>query len=104
MRVSQLEWLLELPWWRGNGRAFAVSPLQVALSPDSYPDQYARTLKADLRRPLHVTPRARRWVVLDGIHRLLKAELQGLDKIRVKRLPQSAYAAIGVQGLTTGHG
>jgi hypothetical protein len=66
--VLDLVWQLHLPWWRLDGRPFAIIPLQVAKSPHRYPEHYSRTLNADLRKCLHVTYWVERWVVLDGIH------------------------------------
>ena len=99
MPVSDLEWQLQLPWWRLDGRSFAISPREVAASPDRYLEQYSRTISADLRRCLHVTYRAERWVVLDGIHRLLKASLLGLEVVGVRKVDRSSYEAIRVKPL-----
>src|SRR5215470_5135831 len=73
--VEDLAWHLRLPLWRAGGRPFAVAPLNVASHPERFPDQYARTLTADLGCPIHMLGRPERLTILDGIHRLLKAHL-----------------------------
>jgi hypothetical protein len=61
-------WHLDRPWWKADGRHFAVTPREVLLDPRRHAEQFARTLNADLRFPLHITYRAERWLILDGIH------------------------------------
>lgn len=80
LAVSELEWILELPWWKGEGddAYFQVRPLDVL---DGWHE--ARVAAADLSWPLHVIRRQGRWVVLDGIHRLLKAKRLGFETVRV---------------------
>jgi hypothetical protein len=99
MPLLNLAWQLHLPWWRLDGRPFAITPHQVATSPHRYLEHYSRTLNADLRKCLRVTYRAERWVVLDGVHRLLKAWLVGLYEVRVGKVEGWSYAAIRVDPL-----
>src|SRR5436190_16139057 len=94
IRTAELEWHLDLPWWRDNGGPFAVTPRDVLADPRRHPEQYARTLNADLRFPLHITRHHGRWTIMDGIHRLAKAVLLELERVPAKRVPRSAYRAI----------
>jgi len=68
---------------------FQLTPNQVLLSPDRYPDQNERTLTADLRFPLLVMRWRRRWTILDGVHRLLKSQLFGVDPVPVRILDRT---------------
>lgn len=82
--VADLRWHLDLPFWAHGGRFFAVTPRQVAADPLTYREQYARTMAADLRYPIHVLDGGggrRRRTILDGVHRLLKAHLAGAPTI-----------------------
>jgi len=85
--VDELAWMLDLPWWRDGERYFAVRPGDVAAKPARYPAQHARTLAADLDFPLVGTMIEGRLVLLDGVHRLLKARLLGIPTVRVRVLP-----------------
>ena len=87
--VAALAWQLELPWWREGDRAFAVSPAQVRADPRRYADHWRSTLEADLRHPL-VLVRRERSVVLDGLHRLLKAYHFGWIRIATQTVPAEA--------------
>jgi hypothetical protein len=81
--VAALRWCYALPWWQNNGTPFAVTPRAVIEHPGSYPDHDAHVAVADVSRPLHVIRRHGRWVVLDGLHRLVRAELDGHERVRV---------------------
>lgn len=72
--------------WAFEGKPFTVTPDQVAADPRCFREQFARTLAADLRFPLHVLQRPERLTVLDGMHRLLKAHLAGHDTVFVKKV------------------
>ncbi len=88
VRVDELAWMLDLPWWRDGERYFAVRPADVAADPARHPAQHARTLAADLDFPLVGTTIEGRLVLLDGVHRLLKARLLGIPTVRVRVLPR----------------
>lgn len=83
LRIEELRWHLELPWWRHDGRWFAVSPRDVQAQPLAYPEHADRIVNADLACALHVVRRRGRWLVLDGIHRLTKAEMLGYGDLEV---------------------
>ncbi|MGW6280809.1 hypothetical protein [Kribbella sp. NPDC055071] len=99
VRVSDLAHHLDLPFWRYDGRPFQVTPREVAADPAKYHEQWDRVLAADSRQPLHVVRRANgRLTILDGIHRLLRAELEGLPTIVVHVLPWEDLDEIAVRG------
>lgn len=85
--VDELAWILDLPWWRDGDRYFSVRPVDVAADPSRHPAQHARTLAADLDYPLVGTMMEGRLVLLDGLHRLLKARLLGITAVSVRVLP-----------------
>jgi hypothetical protein len=87
VRVRDFRWLLDLPFWRERGNLFVVTPNQVRDRPGEHIEQWARTLRADLDLPVHITERHCRMVILDGIHRLLKADIFGRHTILARRVP-----------------
>jgi len=89
-----LAWHLDLPWWKGESGLFTVRPRAVIHYPSRHPEQYARTLNADLRYPLHLTLNEGRWTIMDGIHRLLKAVMLNRDHVAVRKVPASAFEVI----------
>ena len=88
--VDELRWHLALPMWSFAGVPFAISPEQVRTDPSRFHVQYARTMAADLTFPLHALVRAgRSRTLLDGVHRLLKADLLGHAMVAVKDIPSA---------------
>jgi hypothetical protein len=85
--VDSLRWHLDLPYWRHDGKPFQVTPTQVKADPVRYEEHYQRAMAADLGYPLDLLFRNHRWVILDGVHRLLKADVLRISHVRVRRLP-----------------
>lgn len=95
--TATLRWHLELPFWAAGGRPFQVSPAEVAAEPSKHPYQWKRTMDADLRYPLDTySDGADRLIILDGIHRLLKAVTGGHRTVRVRVLDPEAFDSIAV--------
>ncbi|MET9023833.1 hypothetical protein ABZV93_28045 [Actinopolymorpha sp. NPDC004070] len=95
--VAEVDWHLRLPLWAYDGRPFIVSPLEVAADSERFQEQYARTMAADLRFPLHFLDRPGGLTVLDGTHRLLKASLSGQEYVTVKKVPMDQLDAIAAR-------
>lgn len=94
VRLEELRWHFDLPWWRRDGVWFQVTPREFLAHPTAHPEHSARVANADLSYPLHVIRRRERWLILDGIHRLVKAEMLGLDEIAVSTLDSPDLAKI----------
>lgn len=78
--------------------AVQVTPMEVAADPEVHVEQYARTMAADLCYPLDVVRRTDgRITILDGVHRLLRAHLNGLDSVQVRILEWEAVDSIAVR-------
>ena len=88
MPVARLEWHLDIPIWPFEGRDFVLTPRDVLRSPYRYAEEYARTQQASLVFPMEVTWHRGRWVILDGVRRLLKAHEQELDEVIVRKVPR----------------
>ncbi|MFI5728619.1 hypothetical protein ACIA49_00765 [Kribbella sp. NPDC051587] len=73
VEVADLVWMFELPLWQLDGERFKVTPNQVAETPMNYRPHYQRVMDADLDFPINLVAYRGRLVVLDGVHRLLKA-------------------------------
>jgi hypothetical protein len=84
--VRDFIWLLDLPFWQEHGELFVLTPNQVRERPEVHVWQWARMLRADLDAPVHITKRRGRLVILDGVHRLLKADIVGRHSIPARRV------------------
>ena len=95
--VAELRWQLDLRWWRYADRHFAITPNEVRGDPVRYDLHWQRTLAAQLAFPIHLAETApARWTILDGVHRLLKAEVLGHSYIGAVRVPPAQLAFIAM--------
>lgn len=81
--VAELDWILSYPIWYKD--AYPV-PNNLIQNPNLDPDHWDRVLKADLAFPVHIIFWKQRWLILDGIHRLIKTKLEGRKMIKTKML------------------
>ncbi len=89
MEISYLEWMFDIPFWNSNGGYYDLSPNQVLANPEKYKEEYARIMKANLKYPIDIMFNKGRWLILDGLHRLVKAKVQGMKKVNVRKVPRS---------------
>ncbi|GAA1558362.1 hypothetical protein GCM10009804_13940 [Kribbella hippodromi] len=73
VEIADLVWMFDLPLWQFDGDRFKVTPHQVAETPMNFRAHYQRVMDADLDFPINLVAYRGRLVVLDGMHRLLKA-------------------------------
>jgi hypothetical protein len=93
LRVADLRWMLDLPWWRVGDRRFSLTPNQVRHDPERYAAHWRRTLDADLDYPIDLL-QGKRLIILDGVRRLLKADVLGMQTIAARVLDAAAFAQI----------
>lgn len=86
LKLEELRWHHELPWWRRDGVWFQLTPREFLAHPAAHPEHADRVANADLSYPVHVILRRQRWLILDGIHRLVKADILDLSEILVAAL------------------
>lgn len=85
LTTKEFLWHLDLPYWKHEGKPFQLTPRQVMEASQLYEEQHERTLATDLRYPIIVRedPPNDRLLILDGVHRLLKAVIVGLSELQV---------------------
>jgi hypothetical protein len=101
--VAALRWHYDLPWWRGGDRAwFRVRPAEFIAAPERFPDHARRVASADLSFPLYGLRRRGRVQILDGIHRLVRADQLGHETMSVVLVtaPQLATILVSAGGST----
>ena len=95
--VSDFCYLLDLPLWSSvpdRGMLFDISPREVIDSPQRSPHQYERVLEADLGFPIDLLLYQEREWILDGVHRLVKLHLMGVDRVRTRLHPDEIIPRI----------
>jgi hypothetical protein len=88
--VRKLAWQLDYPFWsiEPPKPRFDLRPRAVLERLDAYPRHRDRVRAAKLEFPLDVAQFGGRFVILDGLHRLLKAVLCGAADIECKLVPR----------------
>jgi len=83
LSIEQLRWHLSWRVWSNYGAPFKVTPSEVRRDPVKFSVHYERAMAADLRFPLFVIRWDDKWTILDGIHRLLKADILAMTELPV---------------------
>ena len=92
--ISDLSWHFEMPFWDFLDDNYNLSPNQVISDPAKFKVEYDRTTKADLSYPIDIMENKGRWLILDGLHRLVKAKILGHDKVSVRKIPRTEIPKI----------
>jgi hypothetical protein len=89
--LARLEWMLDIPAFGFEGRDYCLSPREVLRQPYRYASEYQRVVAADLVFPIEIIWLRGRWVILDGVHRMMKAHEAQHDEIVVRKVPRSTF-------------
>ena len=91
--IAELTWHFDLPflWERG---VYDLLPRDVLDDPAAHRGEYERTLRADLVHPIDVMENKGRWLILDGLHRLMKASALGMKTVKLRRIPRACIPQI----------
>lgn len=88
MDIDELTWHFDIPFHWHGGEVYNLKSREVIKYPEKYKDEYERTMKADLSHPIDIMENKGRWLILDGLHRLMKAYVQGQRKVMVRKIPR----------------
>lgn len=93
--IEELTWHFDVPfiWSRPDGY-YDVNPSEVIEYPDQHPEEYERTMQADTSYPIDIMYWRERWLILDGLHRLMKQSIEGAETIQVRKILESAIPLI----------
>lgn len=95
MPISKLLWHFNYPFWEKEGTDdWNLTPQRLIDDPNKEPTHYKQIKAADLSFPLQVMRHNGRWLILDGLHRLVKSYLAGETTLRVRKVPSSAIPQI----------
>lgn len=95
MEISQLIWHFDYPfiWPIPEGRN-SLTPYEVLKNPELFNDEYIRTINADISFPIDVMFWKEKWLILDGLHRLMKQYINGDQTVQVRKVPKSMVPLI----------
>lgn len=84
-----LEWHLDRPFWNWKNEWYVLKPIDVINNPNKFKSEYDRIMNSDISYPIDVMENKGRLVILDGLHRLVKYKILGMDKMKVRIIPRS---------------
>lgn len=95
MPVSELEWILDIPFLAvDTDWGYELTAREVLENPDKYPYQIERTKKADIRYPIDIMWNKERWLILDGLHRLMRQIMEGKTTVMVRKVSRDLIPQI----------
>ena len=94
MNISLLTWHFDIPFLWENGGVYNLKPIDVIEHPDDHKEEYERTMKSELEYPIDVMENKGRLLILDGLHRLMKASILDMKVVSVRNVPRSKVSEI----------
>jgi hypothetical protein len=91
IKIKELDWILDYPIWYTEPHSVPRIVLENSVT-DS--PKWKRIEAADLNFPIHVLIWKNRLLILDGIHRLVKAKMSGSETIQAKILSENRIEEI----------
>jgi hypothetical protein len=89
--INELIWCFNYPVWEKDGTDdWNLSPQEVIDQVEGSDQHRSKVDTVDLLFPLVIVFNKNKWVILDGIHRLVKAYLQGQKSVKVKILTKDS--------------
>lgn len=84
IELSQIDWLLDVDWFGTDEHP--LTPNEVMDNPELDSAHYKRIKDADMSYPidLGLNPRVDKLVPFDGLHRMCKAKMLGMKKIKCR--------------------
>jgi hypothetical protein len=86
--INELSWHFDIPFWSTADSYYDLKPNQVINESSKFQEEYDRTMQSDLQYPIDIMENKGRWLILDGLHRLVKAKIQNNSKIKVRKIPR----------------
>ncbi|MFZ2189533.1 MAG: hypothetical protein WA057_05570 [Candidatus Magasanikiibacteriota bacterium] len=97
MDVNELLWHFDAPWWPNDkGERWTITPWDVINQQEGSIKEQEKMKKADIVYPIEILENKGKWLVLDGLHRLVKSYKQGYKKVKVRIVPRERLPEIHV--------
>lgn len=87
--IGNLIWHFAIPfhWW--NNGVYNLTSQEILDNPEQYKKAFDRAMNTDLHFPIDIMRNKGRWLILDGLHRLMKAHMLGRKTVNVRKIPLS---------------
>jgi len=89
INIKELKWHFEIPFWNTKNGFYDLKPIDIIKFPNNHVEEYNRTMKSDLFYPIDIMKNNDRWLILDGLHRLVKSEILGEVNVSVRKISRA---------------
>ncbi len=92
MNINELIWHFDIPFWEiKDTDDYNLSPNEVIKEPkkNEHSDHWQKVQNADTKHPIDIMENNGRWLILDGLHRLVKLYMRGDKNVHVRIIPRS---------------
>lgn len=89
INIKKLIWHFDIPFHWNRPGIYNLTSNEILANPKKYFKEYERAMKSDLSYPIEIMKNKGKWLILDGLHRLMKAQVLGLKDINVRKIPRS---------------
>jgi hypothetical protein len=94
MDVKELTWHFDIPFHWHKGGIYNLTSREIIEHPEEHKEEYERTLRANLKYPIDIMENKGKWLILDGLHRLMKAYVRGVKEVNVRIIPREKIPEI----------
>lgn len=95
MDIEDLVWHFDIPFWdKDNTDDWNLTPWEVIGGADNAKGHRDRISKADLSHSIDIMKNKGKWLILDGLHRLVKAHTLGMKQVNVRIIPREKISEI----------
>ena len=95
MDINNLVWLFEIPFWeKDDTDDYNLTPREVIDNKNGTRGHRTKIEKVDLLYPIDIMENKGKWLILDGLHRLVKAYESGHKTINVRIIPREKIPEI----------
>ena len=93
--ISELGWHLDCPFWEhDNGERYTVTLRDVLEKEEGTIMEQESVRKADTTYPIDIYFNKDKWLILDGLHRLVKLYEAGAEEVSVRIVPDDKLSSI----------
>jgi len=87
MNIQDLIWHFDIPFWELEDiDDYNLKPWEVTKNPDKHSTHWEKIQEADLKYPIDIMENKGRWLILDGLHRLVKAYILKMKTVKVRKI------------------
>jgi hypothetical protein len=95
INIDELVWHFDIPFWeKENTDEYNLTPREVINKKEGTAEHRKKIEQADTRHPIDIMENKGRWLILDGLHRLVKLYELGSKQISVRKIPREKIPEI----------